>query len=211
GRLRRRLSAHVAGFDRHRLGPDHRADGARSRSTGVRVAARHLPDPRPGGRTHGGGWRAVGQRRATGRPVPAAGNGAQSLRSRTPLPPGFATIWMAVAIDLVGFGIVLPILPLYAKRFHTSSFEATLLVAVFSAASLVCSPVWGRISDRFGRKPVLLVSLAGAAVGSLITGLAGGLGPALGGRIFVGAAGGGGFCGPWGGAERRGPAERAPP
>ena len=94
-----------------------------------------------------------------------------------------------MAIDLVGFGIVLPILPLYAKRFHTTSFEATLLVAVFSAASLVCSPLWGRISDRFGRKPVLLVSLAGTAVGSLITGLAGGLALLLVGRIIDGASG----------------------
>src|SRR5205823_12765728 len=111
-----------------------------------------LPHPRPGRRTVGGGWRAVRRRRASGRPGPAAGNGAQSLRARTPLPPGFATIWTAVAIGLVGFGIVLPILPLYAKRFHTTSFDATLLVAVFSAASLVCSPLWGRISDRFGRK-----------------------------------------------------------
>ena len=96
-------------------------------------------------------------------------------RSRRPLPAGFATIWITVAIDLVGFGIVLPILPIYAKRFHTTALQATLLVAAFSAASFVCSPLWGRVSDRFGRKPVLLVSLAGTAVGSLLTGLAGGL------------------------------------
>lgn len=91
---------------------------------------------------------------------------------RSHLPAGFGTIWTAVAIDLIGFGIVLPILPIYAKRFHTSSFEAALLVAAFSAASFVCSPLWGRISDRFGRRPVLLISLAGTAIGSLITGLA---------------------------------------
>jgi MFS family permease len=110
-------------------------------------------------------------------------------RPRRPLPPGFATIWIAVAIDLIGFGIVLPILPIYAKRFHTSAFEATLLVAVFSAASFLCSPLWGRVSDRFGRKPVLIVSLAGTAVGSLVTGLAGGLSLLLVGRIVDGASG----------------------
>ncbi len=105
------------------------------------------------------------------------------------MPPGFGTIWTAVAVDLIGFGIVLPILPLYAKRFHTTSFQATLLVAAFSAASFVCSPLWGRVSDRFGRKPVLLVSLAGTAVGSLVTGLAGGLAVLLVGRIIDGASG----------------------
>ena len=108
---------------------------------------------------------------------------------RRPLPPGFLTIWTAVAIDLIGFGIVLPILPIYAKRFHTTSLQATLLVAAFSAASLVCSPMWGRVSDRFGRKPILLVSLAGTAVGSLLTGLAGGLALLLVGRIVDGASG----------------------
>ena len=111
------------------------------------------------------------------------------FRARTPLPPGFGTIWLAVAIDLIGFGIVLPILPIYARRFHTTAFQATLLVAAFSAASLICSPIWGRISDRFGRRPVLLVSLAGTAVGSLLTGLAGGLAVLLIGRIIDGASG----------------------
>jgi MFS family permease len=110
-------------------------------------------------------------------------------RSRRPLPAGFATIWITVAIDLVGFGIVLPILPIYAKRFHTTALQATLLVAAFSAASFVCSPLWGRVSDRFGRKPVLLVSLAGTAVGSLLTGLAGGLSLLMVGRIIDGASG----------------------
>ena len=151
----------------------------------------------------------MGQRWATGRPVPAAGNGAQSLKNRPPLPPGFGTIWTAVAIDLVGFGIVLPILPLYAKRFHTTSLEATLLVSVFSAASLVCSPLWGRVSDRFGRKPVLLVSLAGTAAGSLITGLAGGLAVLLVGRIVDGASGASVSVAQAAAADLAGPADRA--
>jgi MFS family permease len=114
-----------------------------------------------------------------------------------------------VALDLVGFGIVLPILPLYAKRFHTTSFEATLLVAVFSAASLVCSPLWGRVSDRFGRKPVLLVSLAGTAVGSLLTGLAGGLALLLVGRVVDGASGASVSVAQAAAADLAGPADRA--
>jgi DHA1 family tetracycline resistance protein-like MFS transporter len=110
-------------------------------------------------------------------------------RNRVPLPPGFGAIWSAVVVDLIGFGIVLPILPIYAKRYHTTSLEAALLVTAFSAATFVCSPIWGRVSDRFGRKPVLLVSLAGTAVGSLVTGLAGGLGLLLIGRVIDGASG----------------------
>jgi MFS transporter, DHA1 family, tetracycline resistance protein len=113
-----------------------------------------------------------------------------------------------VAVDLVGFGIVLPILPLYAKRFHTTSFQATMLVAAFAAASFVCSPLWGRVSDRFGRKPVLLVSLAGTAVGSLINGLAGGLAVLLVGRIIDGASGASVSVAQAAAADLAGPADR---
>ncbi|MDQ2754508.1 MAG: MFS transporter [Actinomycetota bacterium] len=110
-------------------------------------------------------------------------------RSGVPLPPGFSSLWTTVALDLVGFGIVLPILPLYAKRFHASSATAALLVAAFSAASFVFSPLWGRVSDRVGRKPVLLVSLAGTAVGSLLTGLATGMPLLFVARLIDGASG----------------------
>lgn len=108
---------------------------------------------------------------------------------RRPLPPGFGVLWATVAIDLVGFGIVLPILPLYARRFHASPLEATLLVAAFSAATFVCSPMWGRLADRCGRKPVLIVSLVGTALGSLCTGLAGGLTLLFIGRLVDGVSG----------------------
>jgi MFS transporter, DHA1 family, tetracycline resistance protein len=110
-------------------------------------------------------------------------------RARTPLPPGFGALWTTVAVDLVGFGIVLPILPLYARRYGASSLESTLLVAAFSAASFVFSPIWGRVSDRVGRKPVLIISLVGTAVGSLTTGLAGGLALLFVGRLLDGISG----------------------
>jgi MFS family permease len=110
-------------------------------------------------------------------------------RGRQPLPPGFAVVWTTVALDLVGFGIVLPILPLYARRFHASALEATLLLAAFAAASFVFSPFWGRVGDRYGRKPVLIVSLAGTAIGSLLTGLAGGLILLFVGRLVDGFSG----------------------
>src|SRR4051812_46563416 len=111
--------------------------------------------------------------------------------TRTRFPAGFGTIWVTVAIDLIGFGIVLPILPLYAADTHfgASAVTATGLIAAFSAAQFVCSPLLGRLSDRIGRKPVLLFSLAGTAVASLVTGLAGGVAVLFIGRIIDGASG----------------------
>ena len=108
---------------------------------------------------------------------------------RAPLPAGFGTIWTAVALDLVGFGIVLPILPLYAEDFGASPTDIGLLVACYSVMQLVFSPLLGRLSDRVGRKPVILISLVGTAVGSLVLGLAGSLWVLFLGRIIDGASG----------------------
>lgn len=105
------------------------------------------------------------------------------------MPPGFSAIWACVALDLVGFGIVVPILPRYAERFGASPSTVGLLVASFSIAQLVFAPVWGRVSDRIGRKPVLVASLVGTAVGSLLTGLAGSLWLLFAGRIIDGVSG----------------------
>lgn len=110
-------------------------------------------------------------------------------RHREPLPPGFGTIWTTVALDLVGFGIVFPLLPIYSERFGASPAVATLLITSFSAAQLVCAPLWGRLSDRVGRKPILLLSLAGTCVGSLVTGLAGALWVLFAGRVLDGISG----------------------
>ncbi|MGI8662080.1 MAG: MFS transporter [Acidimicrobiales bacterium] len=111
-------------------------------------------------------------------------------RERRPLPPGFGVIWTTVALDLIGFGIILPVLPRFAADAGASPTTAGFLVASFSVAQLVFAPVWGRISDRVGRKPVLIVSLVGTAVGSLLTGLAGGALVLLFlGRILDGASG----------------------
>ncbi|MBV9936488.1 MAG: MFS transporter, partial [Actinobacteria bacterium] len=63
--------------------------------------------------------------------------------SRSPLPAGFGTIWTTVALDLIGFGIVFPILPIYAHRFGADAVSATGMVAAFSAAQLVAAPIWG--------------------------------------------------------------------
>jgi len=109
--------------------------------------------------------------------------------ARVPLPQGFATIWITVALDLVGFGIVVPILGRYAERYGASGLEVGLLFASFSLAQLVFAPLLGRLSDRIGRKPVIMISLLGTAVGSFVTGAAGALWVLFVGRILDGASG----------------------
>ncbi|MBI2709422.1 MAG: MFS transporter [Actinobacteria bacterium] len=106
-----------------------------------------------------------------------------------PLPPGFGALWTTVAVDLIGFGIVFPILPRYAQDLNASPTTVGLVVASFSLAQLACAPLMGRLSDRFGRKPVLLVSLCGTAIGSVMTGLAHSVALLLLGRIVDGASG----------------------
>src|SRR5258708_7074066 len=113
----------------------------------------------------------------------------RSSTEKTQIPRGFGVIWTTVALDLVGFGMVLPVLPLYARRFHVSPGVIGVMIASFSVAQLLCAPLWGRVSDRIGRKPVLIVSLVGTAIGSLVTGLAGGVALLFVGRIVDGASG----------------------
>ncbi len=115
--------------------------------------------------------------------------GRRATGDRTPFPPGFGTIWTTVALDLIGFGIVLPILPLYAERFGASATTIGILMATFSVAQLLLAPVWGRVSDRVGRKPVILISLFGTAAGSFLTGAAGSLPILFLGRLVDGTSG----------------------
>ena len=110
-------------------------------------------------------------------------------RTRAPLPPGFGVIWTTVALDLIGFGILFPVLARYARDAGASPATAGVLVASFSIAQLVFSPITGRLSDRVGRKPVIIMSLVGTALGSLLTGLAGSLWLLFLARIIDGASG----------------------
>ena len=76
-----------------------------------------------------------------------------STSKRTPL----LIIFVTVFIDLLGFGIVLPLLPRYATAFDATKAELGMLMASFSAMQFLFAPLWGRLSDRIGRRPVLLV------------------------------------------------------
>ncbi len=109
--------------------------------------------------------------------------------TREPLPRGFWVIWSTVALDMIGFGIVAPILGRYADRYGASGFQVGLLFASFSLAQMVFSPILGRWSDRVGRKPVIVISLFGTAIGSFITGAAGALWVLFAGRLIDGASG----------------------
>jgi len=100
-----------------------------------------------------------------------------------------AIIFVIVFIDLLGFGIVLPLLPRYAQRFHATDFETGLLFASFSAMQFIFAPLWGRLSDRIGRRPVLIAGLAGTAVFYALFGIASML-PSLG-LMFVARIGAG--------------------
>ena len=109
--------------------------------------------------------------------------------AREPLPRGFWVIWSTVALDMIGFGIVAPILGRYADRFGASGFQVGLLFASFSLAQMIFAPILGRWSDRVGRKPVIVISLFGTALGSFITGAAGALWVLFAGRLIDGASG----------------------
>ena len=81
---------------------------------------------------------------------------------------GLSFLFLTVLVDLVGFGIVLPLLPFYADRFGATGTEVGLLVLVYSLIQLFMAPFWGRLSDRIGRKPVLVLGLAGSAVSYVV-------------------------------------------
>lgn len=108
---------------------------------------------------------------------------------RAPYPKGYWTIWTTVALDLVGFGIVVPILGRYAERYGASGLTVGFLFASFSLAQFLCAPLLGRLSDRIGRKPVIVISLIGTAIGSFVTGAAGALWVLFAGRIIDGGSG----------------------
>ena len=101
-----------------------------------------------------------------------------------------ATIFAVVFIDVLGFGLILPLLPYYATRFGASAFMIGLLTASYPAAQIIGSPILGRMSDRFGRRPILMVSIAGTAVSFLILGSASALWLLFAGRILDGLTGG---------------------
>lgn len=81
-------------------------------------------------------------------------------------------MFLTVFIDLIGFGIVIPLLPLWAKHYGADGFTIGLLMMSYSLMQFFFAPMWGRLSDKIGRRPVLLISLAVSAIGYSIWGFA---------------------------------------
>ena len=98
-------------------------------------------------------------------------------------------IFLTVFIDLLGFGIVMPVLPFYAEKYGATGMTVGLLLSSYSLMQLIFSSVWGNLSDRIGRRPVILVSLFGSTVSYLIFGLADTLSVLFISRIFAGIFG----------------------
>lgn len=114
---------------------------------------------------------------------PLAGTPAPSRRALTLI---FATIFL----DLLGIGILVPVIPFLVRRFDSDALTVGLLALSFSAAQFVASPILGVLSDRHGRRPVLLLSLLGSAFGYFLFGWAGALWMMFLGRLIDGFTGG---------------------
>ena len=82
------------------------------------------------------------------------------------------TLFLTVFLDLVGFGLVIPFLPAMARDMGSSDFLAAALASCFSLMQFLAVPIWGRLSDRVGRRPVLLWSIAGSSLGMVFLGFA---------------------------------------
>ena len=100
------------------------------------------------------------------------------------------SIILVVFIDLLGFSLILPLLPYYAETFQASEFVTGLLVASYAAAQLIGAPVLGRLSDRFGRRPLLLASVFGTFLGFILLGFANTLWTLFAARVIDGFTGG---------------------
>jgi len=101
-----------------------------------------------------------------------------------------AVLFATVFINLVGFGLVVPLLPFFAKSLSAQAWQVTLMFSAYSLGQFFAEPFWGRLSDRIGRKPVLLITLAANAVGYLALAFAPDIWMAIGIRLFTGLGAG---------------------
>ena len=98
-------------------------------------------------------------------------------------------LFLTVFIDLIGFGMVIPFLSFYAREYGASGVTVGAVVGIYSIMQFFFAPVWGRLSDRIGRRPVILISLTASCIGYLLFGLARNLVVLFASRIIAGAGG----------------------
>ena len=99
-------------------------------------------------------------------------------------------LFLIVFVDLVGFGLIIPLLPFYGERFGASPQLVTILMAIYSLMAMLAAPLWGRLSDRIGRRPVLMASMLAAALAYLWFGFASALWMLFAARALAGACAG---------------------
>lgn len=104
--------------------------------------------------------------------------------------PTLAVLFAVVFINLVGFGLVVPLLPFFAQSLQAEPWQITLMFSAYSLGQFFAEPFWGRLSDRIGRKPVLLVTLAANALGYLLLAFAPTIWAAILVRLFTGLGAG---------------------
>ncbi|MBA3452675.1 MAG: MFS transporter, partial [Deltaproteobacteria bacterium] len=98
-------------------------------------------------------------------------------------------VMLTVFVDSFGFGIVIPFLPLYASSLGASGLEVGLLLATYSLAQMIVAPRWGRLSDRVGRKPIMVIAAAGTCASFVVLGIGDNLALIFGGRALLGCFG----------------------
>jgi len=103
----------------------------------------------------------------------------------SPVGATLAPLFLTVFIDLLGFGLILPLLPFFAGSFGASPLDIGLITASYAAAQFVGAPILGRLSDRYGRRPVLMLSVLGTSLGFVLLGLAEPLGAVVGSSLAV--------------------------
>ncbi|USZ69812.1 MFS transporter (plasmid) [Halorussus salilacus] len=121
--------------------------------------------------------------------APRAGSATAAAELRRPR-RALVTVLAVVFLDLLGFGIIIPILPFYVRSFGVSDVYIGLLAASYSAMQFLFAPLLGSLSDRRGRRPVILVSVAGSALAWTVFGLAGSVAVLFVSRMLAGAMGG---------------------
>jgi MFS family permease len=103
--------------------------------------------------------------------------------------PSLGVLFLTVFIDLIGFGMVIPFLSYYAREYHASGVAVGAVVGVYSIMQFFFAPVWGRLSDRIGRRPVILISVTASCIGYLLFGFARSLSVLFISRVIAGAGG----------------------
>ncbi|MFN3779595.1 MAG: MFS transporter [Brevundimonas aurantiaca] len=116
------------------------------------------------------------------------------MTQTTPSPavraPALAVLFAVVFINLVGFGLVVPLLPFFAQSLKAEAWQITLMFSAYSLGQFFAEPFWGRLSDRVGRKPVLLVTLVANALGYLMLAFVPNIWLAVAVRLFTGLGAG---------------------